>query len=306
MQQQIILGSIVCFAAFLLIILIIGWDVVEITNWGLKCNSISKQCDKQIYAPGRYLVGPFNSFFNFPGSRQSIEFSDDKRAQSQPLKTRTAEGLTLSLHVSFQYQLIKNEIAQLYAMGGLNYEATFIRMARDTILQAAGRFEAPRYWTNRRNITEVMQKQLEEELKKAHANCVSLQILDIELPDQYEDSIVQTQIEVQKKTMKQFEQKAQMILNDILVMRAENDQEIFAIHAQAQADAFTITQAAQATANKLLLEAETKGYEMIQKNLELSQEEFNQYLYWISILKQTKAKLVFNPNTVLTFNMNHN
>ncbi|CAD8105788.1 unnamed protein product [Paramecium primaurelia] len=306
MQQQIILGSIICFATFLLIILIIGWDVVEITNWGLKCNSISKQCDKQIYAPGRYLVGPFNSFFNFPGSRQAIEFSDDKRAQSQPLKTRTAEGLTLSLHVSFQYQLIKNEIALLYAMAGLNYEATFIRMARDTILQAAGRFEAPKYWTNRRNITEVMQKQLEEELKKAHANCVSLQILDIDLPDQYEDSIVQTQIEVQKKTMKQFEQKAQMILNDILVMRAQNDQEIFVIHAQAQADAFSITQAAQAKANKLLLEAESKGYEMIQKNLELSQEEFNQYLYWISILKQKKAKLVFNPNTVLTFNMNRN
>ncbi|CAD8121588.1 unnamed protein product [Paramecium sonneborni] len=306
MQQQIILGSIIFCASFLLIILIIGWDVVEITNWGLKCNSISKQCDQQIYAPGRYLVGPFNSFFNFPGSRQTIEFSDDKRAQSQPLKTRTAEGLTLSLHVSFQYQLIKNEIAKLYALGGLNYEATFIRMARDTILQAAGKFEAPKYWANRRNITEAMQKQLEDELKKAHANCVSLQILDIELPDQYEDSIVQTQIEVQKKTMKQFEQKAQMILNDILVMRAQNDQEIFAIHAQAQADAFTITQSAQATANKLLLEAESKSYEMIQKNLELTKDEFNQYLYWISVQKQKKAKLVFNPNTVLTYNLNHN
>jgi hypothetical protein len=43
-------------------------------------------------------------------------------------------------------------------MSGLNYEATFVRMARDTILQAAGRFEAPKYWTTRRAITEVMKK----------------------------------------------------------------------------------------------------------------------------------------------------
>lgn len=63
-------------------------------------------------------------------------------------------------------------------------------MARDTILQSAGKFEAPKYWTERSKINILMKQQLEDELKRAHALCVHLQILDIELPDQYEDSIV--------------------------------------------------------------------------------------------------------------------
>lgn len=34
-------------------------------------------------------------------------------------------------------------------MNNLQYEQTFIRIARDTILQAAGNYEAPSYWENR-------------------------------------------------------------------------------------------------------------------------------------------------------------
>jgi len=56
------------------------------------------------------------------------------------LKTRTAEGLGLILHLSFQYKLIKDDIPLLYSMNNLEYEATFARIARDTILQAAGNY----------------------------------------------------------------------------------------------------------------------------------------------------------------------
>ena len=74
-----------------------------------------------------------------------------------PLATRTAEGLALGLHISFQYKLIKykeqihllffsrDQIANIYAMNGKEYELTFIRIARDTILQVAGKYEAPSY-----------------------------------------------------------------------------------------------------------------------------------------------------------------
>lgn len=44
-----------------------------------------------------------------------------------------------------------------------------------------------------------MQKQLDEELSKAFARCVSLQLLNIELPDQYEGSIVDTQVNNNKR-----------------------------------------------------------------------------------------------------------
>lgn len=41
-----------------------------------------------------------------------------------------------------------------------------------------------------------MRSQLDTELRKAHAKCIQLQLLNIELPDQYEDSIVDTQVKI--------------------------------------------------------------------------------------------------------------
>jgi hypothetical protein len=37
--------------------------------------------NNKVYAPGRYLVGPFNHFIEFPGSLQTIEFSTRKGAK---------------------------------------------------------------------------------------------------------------------------------------------------------------------------------------------------------------------------------
>ena len=67
-----------CCACMFVFILLVGWDAVEVTAWGLKCNKLSKTCSDDIYSPGRYLVGPFNHFIEFPGSVQMIEFSSNK------------------------------------------------------------------------------------------------------------------------------------------------------------------------------------------------------------------------------------
>lgn len=46
----------------------------------------------------------------------------------------------------------------------------------------------------RGKIGDDMKLQLNTELTKAHAKCIQLQILNVELPNQYEDSIVDTQV----------------------------------------------------------------------------------------------------------------
>lgn len=33
-------------------------------------------------------------------------------------------------------------------MANIEYEQTFVRIARDTILQEAGKYEAPKYWVS--------------------------------------------------------------------------------------------------------------------------------------------------------------
>ena len=80
----------------------VSFGTVEPTEYGILYNTISKQIDKEnIYEGGLQYVGLFNSLITFPSIHKTIEFSDDKAAQSKPLRTRTQEGLELALHFAF-------------------------------------------------------------------------------------------------------------------------------------------------------------------------------------------------------------
>lgn len=79
-----------------------SWDSVNPLEYGLNCNYVTKNCDeKHTYDSGRYFIGPINYLIIFPANYQSIEFSNRNYANTGPLKTRTMEGLALTLHVSF-------------------------------------------------------------------------------------------------------------------------------------------------------------------------------------------------------------
>ena len=88
--QSIKIYGIGCGVFFLIIILMLSWDTVEPTEWGLKYNSITKNIDggssiklkkkwfklHLVYDSGRYFVFLFNSFITFPRTLKTIEFSN--------------------------------------------------------------------------------------------------------------------------------------------------------------------------------------------------------------------------------------
>jgi hypothetical protein len=146
------------------------------TEWGLKYNSITKNLvSNDVYEGGLYLLSPITGFIVFPATLQTIEFSDNRWAKGGALKTRTKEGLALCMSVSFQYRLIQDKLSQLYSFTNTNYEQTFVRIARDIILQEAGNHEAPEYWMHRSEIGEQMRIMLNEELNKAYCEVIYLQ-----------------------------------------------------------------------------------------------------------------------------------
>jgi len=120
-----------------------------------------------------------------------------------------------------------------------------MRIARDTILKVCGYYNATNYWTSRAQIGDKMKEALNIEIKKAHATIVNFQILKVVLPAQYEDSIVQTQVEVQKSNMRKFEQTAELTRQGIGVLDSQAKQLIKVINATAHAEAYKIEQFAQ-------------------------------------------------------------
>lgn len=75
----------------------------------------------------------------------------------------------MELCVSYQYQIRKNNLTQLYDLANTNYEGTFNRIARDTILKVASDYTANEYWVDRKKIGVRMQKELNQQLNQVYA-----------------------------------------------------------------------------------------------------------------------------------------
>ncbi|MCQ2815686.1 MAG: hypothetical protein MJ252_00320 [archaeon] len=171
---------------------------LEPLQYGITYNTITKSVGTETYTSGRYFLLPWKKFIVYPATLITVEFSDSRTAKAPGLQTRTAEGLSLLLHVSFQYYLQPNGLNKLYNLANINFHGTIVRIARDSILKVAGKYNATNYWTDRKKIGDIMKEQLNNELAYAYCNCAALQILRIDLPQIYEESIVSTQVEIQK------------------------------------------------------------------------------------------------------------
>jgi len=140
---------------------------------------------------GLQYIGVFNKFMKYPRIQVTVEFSDTSN-QQPPLQTRTQEGLSLVLSFAFQYQIRNDSLPLLYRLVEQDYESLYEKIARNTILLQAGEFTAPMYWQNRSYIGEQMKQNLNAQLNAAYADCVGFMLLKIELPEKYENAIVQT------------------------------------------------------------------------------------------------------------------
>ena len=98
---------------------------LEATEFGLNYSWISKNISPNIKENGLYFIGIGHSFIKFPKTVQTIEFSNQKTANKGPIQSRTSDGLEVTLEISFQYILQKDQIYKLYTKYGSNYNYIF-------------------------------------------------------------------------------------------------------------------------------------------------------------------------------------
>lgn len=195
-----IAGCCCCIVSLTVILVIMAHGVVEPTEWAIKRDKISQNIDtKNVWTGGRHYIGLFSAFVTYPAIQVPIEFSDSRTATRTKLNTRTQEGLDLSLHFSLQYQLIKEELPQLYRLLETDYDRVYERLARNSVLEVASSYTASAYWLDRVKIGDDMRKNLDTNFKKVHAKVMGFQLLKINLPDRYENEIVKTQVMKQEK-----------------------------------------------------------------------------------------------------------
>jgi len=263
------MGAVIVLAVSILAIISVGQ--VDQNEYGLVMNWVTKKIGTNVYHGGTHLIGFWNTFVAFPATVQTIEFSERPWMHtSTSLHTRTKEGLGLHLSISFQYKLNPDDIPKLYALTNLNYEGLFTRIARDQLLEAASEYEGPQYWQERRKIGDHMRRLVDEQLRDSYASLWGLQLLVIDLPDQYEMSITMTQVQQQMAKTRTNEQVAASIRADTEVMNADYSKQIKIIQASADANYTLNTKLAEAEAAKRKITAEADALAFTRKTLKLS------------------------------------
>lgn len=79
------------------------------------------------------------------------------------------------------------------------------------LLKAAADYDGPEYWERRSDIGLEMMQLLTKKLGESYALCVGLQILVVTLPESYEKSIVETQVQKQGIETREKEQQSARI-----------------------------------------------------------------------------------------------
>jgi hypothetical protein len=196
-----------------------------------------------------------------------------------------------------------DNLGQLYSLANLQYEPLFIRNARDVLLKAAADYEAAEYWQDREKIGMEMKALLNTRLSKVFATCGGLQLLVIVLPADFEDSIVQTQVQEQMVKTKQNQQYAQSIAADTTVFQATFKKNVTVTKQGADAMYQQVTKIAEARANQKLVDIEAETMKIIQTMLNLTPEQMIAYQQFVAYRNLQNASFIYgldNARPMLT------
>eukprot|EP00928_Gymnodinium_smaydae_P005328 TRINITY_DN11819_c0_g1_i1.p1 TRINITY_DN11819_c0_g1~~TRINITY_DN11819_c0_g1_i1.p1 ORF type:complete len:346 (+),score=69.40 TRINITY_DN11819_c0_g1_i1:16-1053(+) len=261
-------------------------------QYGLTMNLITRQVNEDnVYLGGRHLIGPWNTFIAFPSTMVTVTFAD--RSEHGPLATRTKDGLSLTLQLSFQYKVSADSIGKLYRLANLQYEPLFVRNSRDVLLKAAADYEASEYWENRDKIGSEMQMLLDKRLSSMYATCAGLQVLVIDLPKEFEASIVQTQVQEQMVKTRQNDQKVTKIQADTTVIEAIYKRNVTVTRMGADAEFTQVARIAAALADQRLLQLEAETMRRIQTSLNLNAKQMVAYQQFVSYRSMGNATFVY-------------
>jgi len=269
--------SITGITAFLLalFIAIAGFKSVEITEYGLASNMITRKVQRAPYSSGRYWIGPWSNFIKFPAVLKTIQFSDSRLQddlgmdeQGDPmLRSRTADGLDVTIELSFQYQLHQDKVYDLYTtMGsGRDFHNLFVRVAIDRLTEIATEYTANEFFVDRTRIGRAMEKLLTEDFEsRLYATIFSFQLRSVGLPDEFEKAIQLTEVKKQDVQVSEAEQASYKVALETELMQAnrrvkvkQNVAEGFAesvmLENKADIEQYTATQEKAAASYKAVL-----------------------------------------------------
>jgi regulator of protease activity HflC (stomatin/prohibitin superfamily) len=283
--------SITGITAFILALFIAigGIKSVEITEYGLASNMVTRKVEKEPYLSGRYWIGPWCYFIKFPSVVKTIQFSDSRLQddlgideQGDPmLRSRTADGLDVTIELSFQYQLHMEKVYDLYTTmrAGRDFHDLFVRVAIDRLTEIATEYTANEFFVDRTRIGKAMEKLLKEDFEsRLYATIFSFQLRSVGLPDEFEKAIQMTEVKKQDVHVAEAEQTSNKVALETELMKAQRRTKVKANNAEGYAESVMLANTADIEQYKATQEKAAESYKGILKELDDKEGELLAYV----------------------------
>jgi len=286
----------------LVIILSISWDAVHPTELALLKDGVTGAVDlATVYNNGRYFVGPTKEFLRFPANRLTLSFGNNSRDDRGEIPARTGPGefdtesggQPMTLSISFQYQLDKEKIPQIYETFGINWETSYLRFAQQAVTDAAQQFTPSSFWMRRSDVERAILRSVNTSLfRQGFAQCKRLQLRAVGFKPSYEATITNIQMQSQLRVTKEYQQEVTRVEKQVDLMASETQATVTRIGAEAQRESSIIIN--QANANALEAEQAIKGemYAQLISHLGLDQSQFLRYVKMKALNAQPSDKVM--------------
>lgn len=266
-----------------------GFGSVEITEYGLLENFVTRSVQEKPFQSGRYWVGPWNRFIKFPAVVKTIQFSDDKLQadlemdeQGDPmLRSRTSDGLDVSIELSFQYQLNSTFLFALYTTLGAatDFHQTFVRVAIDRLTEIATLYTANEFFVERTRIGKDMEQKLRKDFQgELFSTVFSFQLRSVQLPAEFEKAIQRTEVQKQDLHVAKAEQQSTNVSLQTKLMQANRRVKIRKNRGEAYSQSKMLANAADVKQYIAAQEKIADSYSGVLKALDSKEDNFLAYV----------------------------
>lgn len=277
-----------------IILLSVSWKTVGQGEVALLFNHWTQSVTGEpMVEPGMKYVGPFNGLVRYPSVYQMMYFDkfDNYEAVPHemvkpPILSRTYDGLQVNVKVSFQWKLEPQYLKGIYeVLGGAedldedqerpedkpSFVEALVRFSRGTLTQVCAEYTASQFFANQTLVEVRMFDRLAANLNKSEhnffINVQGLQLRSVDLPNEYEDAIAETQKEEQDFQTASAERATKEMQMSTVVMQASQQVRELKKASEANASKIEVENAAWVEQYRLFQTKQAEAYGRILNEL---------------------------------------
>jgi len=276
-----------CGAVCLLIgfLIITGFGSIDPTQMAITRNWVMKTVGSEVLVdPGMTYVGFWTELIKYPKTIQTISYDNRHR---DLLDGRTKDGLPLVLGLSFQYQLLPDELHDLYMQYERNY-GDYVEMYKlmgiHILTERATNYTAYQFFNDKQRIALEMMFHMNNYFKKyLHSTVESLQINEDDLPGPFTDMILMAATMKQNISKTQKTLGAKVVQMQTAVKIAQAQANVTIQNAIGASSAIEQNGAADAAVITSYVESELQSYRQIKETLGLKGDDLLKYIWYDAV-----------------------